>query len=291
MNVEIALDIRAQVGEGAIWDDRRACLWWVDIVGKTINAFDPATGANRAWRVSEMPGCLALTHGTALIVALEHRLARFDPETGNLETITVFEDDLPDNRANDGAVCRKGRFHFGTMSRTRRDQADGRLWQFDGAHRARMLQGGIHVTNGLAFSPENRTAYVSDSYPDAQGIRAYDYDPDTGDWTNGRLFFDTHTTAGRPDGACIDADGCYWMAGVGGGELLRLTPDGAIDRRIAMPVPRPSRPCFGGARLDTLYVTSIGLQGDLSLPEGAVFALRPGVTGLPEPRVDGGTQR
>jgi sugar lactone lactonase YvrE len=92
-----------------------------------------------------------------------------------------------------------------------------------------------------------------------RAIWACDYDPDSGEPGPRRLFFDTRAVAGRPDGGTVDADGCYWMAGVSGWQLVRLTPAGAIDRIVDLPVERPSKPMFGGPRLDILYVTTIGV--------------------------------
>jgi sugar lactone lactonase YvrE len=95
---------------------------------------------------------------------------------------------------------------------------------------------------------------------------------------------------GRPDGGTVDADGCYWMAGVGGWQLLRLTPKGAIDRLVDLPVERPSKPMFGGSKLDTLYVTSIGTgltpgTETRQLQAGGLFAVTHlGVTGIPQTR-------
>ena len=106
----------------------------------------------------------------------------------------------------------------------------------------------------------------------------HDYDTGDGVFGPARPFFDMTPLAGRPDGAALDADGCYWSAGVGGGELYRITPDGRLDMTVPMPVGRPTRPAFGGADLSTLFVTSIGGDGDL---DGALLALRiPGIQGV-----------
>ena len=152
------------------------------------------------------------------------------------------------------------------------------------------VMSGFHIINGLAFSPDGKTAYVSDSFPLVRTIWAYDYDLDDGVWSNKRVFFDTHSRAGRPDGAAIDADGCYWMAGISGWELVRITPEGEVDMTIEFPVEKPTRIAFGGSNMDTLFVTSLG--GDISPKThqpyaGGLFALKvPGVTGIELPRMN-----
>ena len=151
----------------------------------------------------------------------------------------------------------------------------------------------VYTTNGLAFSPDGRTMYLSDSNPSVQTIWACDYDPDTGEPSNRRVFFDARAVAGRPDGGTVDADGCYWMAGVSGWQLVRLTPRGEIDRIVEMPVERPTKPMFGGTNLDTLYVTTIGSKltpgTETKQPQaGGLFAVRGlGITGVPQVRFAG----
>ena len=144
---------------------------------------------------------------------------------------------------------------------------------------------GFIVPNGLAFSPDGQTLYLSDSHPDVQKIWAYDYDTDTGTPHNRRLFVDMGEHPGRPDGAAVDADGCYWICGNDAGLIHRFTPEGKLDRSLTVPVKKPAMCAFGGADLGTLFVTSIRPAGDISDQPlaGGVFALRPGVKGLPEP--------
>jgi sugar lactone lactonase YvrE len=148
------------------------------------------------------------------------------------------------------------------------------------------MAGGLHVANGLAFSPDGRTLYHSDSFAAVRTIWAWDFDADRGTIANRRVFVDTHGMPGRPDGGAVDADGCYWTAANDGWELVRFTPAGKVDRRIALPVAKPSMLAFGGERLDVIYVTSIRPRNtDLSdQPQaGSLFAVEAGIQGLPEP--------
>jgi sugar lactone lactonase YvrE len=127
--------------------------------------------------------------------------------------------------------------------------------------------------------------YLSDSHPNVQQIWAFDYDIDNGTPSNRRLFVDMHHFLGRPDGAAVDAEGCYWICANDVGLIHRFTPDGRLDRSLAVPVKKPTMCAFGGSRLDTLFVTSIRPADDHDEQSlaGGVFALNPGVQGLPEP--------
>ena len=136
---------------------------------------------------------------------------------------------------------------------------------------------------------DGRTLYLSDSHPSRQLIWAFDYDPDTGTPSNRRLFVDMNAHPGLPDGAAVDVDGCYWICGNDAGLIHRFTPDGRLDRSLSVPVKKPAMCAFGGRNLDTLFVTSIRPSGDLSDQPlaGGLFALDPGVQGLPEPAFAG----
>jgi len=163
--------------------------------------------------------------------------------------------------------------------------AAGRLYSHTAGEGARLLLDDLIVPNGLALSPDGRTLYLSDSHPSRQVIWAFDYDPDSGTPSSRRLFVDMNAHPGRPDGAAVDVDGCYWICGNDAGLIHRFTPDGRLDRSLAVPVKKPAMCAFGGRHLDVLFVTSIRPDGDLTDQPlaGGLFALDPGVQGLAEP--------
>jgi len=166
----------------------------------------------------------------------------------------------------------------------------GALYRHDGEGQLHLQQDGMIVPNGLAFSPDGTRMYLSDSHPNVQKIWVFDYDIDTGTPYNKRLFVDMRAFPGRPDGAAIDQDGCYWICGNDAGQIHRFTPDGRLDRSLNVPVKKPAMCAFGGANLDTLFVTSIRPAGvDLSDQPlaGGVFAFELGVKGLEEPAYRG----
>jgi len=194
-------------------------------------------------------------------------------------------------RFNDGRCDRQGRFWAGTMLLDMQQGAHvGALYRHDGEGHLHLQQDGMIVPNGLAFSPDGKRMYLSDSHPNVQKVWAFDYDTDSGTPHNKRLFVDMRGYPGRPDGAAIDQDGCYWICGNDAGQVHRFTPDGRLDRSLSVPVKKPAMCAFGGANLDTLYVTSIrpaGIDlGDQPLA-GGVFALNPGTKGLEEPAYRG----
>lgn len=278
--VECVIDAHAEVGESAIWDEAEAALFWADINGGKLFRYDPSSGENRDYDMGEKVGALAIRRSGEAIIGTESGIYSYDFASGAKVRIADPEAELPDNRFNDSVTDRDGRFWLGSMDMAKPQRPQAAFYRVDPDMTVTRMFDGIYTTNGLAFSPDGTTLYFSDSFPDVRTIWAADYDRDTGTPSNRRVFFDTRAVAGRPDGATVDTDGCYWMAGVGGWQLVRLTPEGKVDLVIDMPVERPSKPAFGGADLKTLFVTSIGVDvtpGSDQPHAGGLFA----VTGLP----------
>jgi sugar lactone lactonase YvrE len=278
---------RCTVGECPLWVVAEQAWYWVDIVEHTIWRWDPATGAIAQWRTSEMVACLASGQDGVLVAGMESGLFALAPgadEAVAQRCLARPEGLAPGMRFNDGRCDRQGRFWSGTMVMDMAlGRADGKLYRYDGAGLAGPFVSGLMVQNGLAFAPDGRTMYLSDSHPLIQKVWSFDYDPELGVPSRQRLFIDMQQHPGRPDGAAVDADGCYWICGNDAGCILRFTPDGRLDRKVALPMAKPSMCSFGGPALDTMLVTSISAGQPPADPwAGATIAFRPGVKGLPE---------
>jgi sugar lactone lactonase YvrE len=281
--------LRCTVGESPAWSAPENAWYWVDIPAKRIWRLDASSGALRSWSTPEMVACIAPKRDGGLIAGMEtgiFSLALGDDGTVEAQRLAAppAEELGPEMRFNDGRCDRQGRFWAGTMFRDMSAaRPDGRLYRYDARGLSTALVSELVTQNGVAFSPDGRTMYLSDSHPARRRVWAFDYDNDTGVPHNRRLFVDMADYAGRPDGATVDSDGCYWVAGNDGGCLLRFTPQGRLDREIALPLAKPSMCCFGGAGLESMLVTSIdpggGAGGQLA---GAVLLLRPGVSGVPD---------
>lgn len=283
-----------------MWDDRQQVLWWIDIDDRRIHRTDPSTGTDEVCVLAGRPGAIALTDADDRLVAgVEHDLVDVDWPSGIITSrVEVEAADRP-TRLNDGRCDERGRFWIGSMQ----DPVDsgtfaGGFYRVDPEHRSRpdvhvAESDGVGITNGLAFSPDGRRMYWADT-PKAT-VWVYDLDLDAGTRSNRREFarFDGSGAPGLPDGACVDADGCYWVACVTGGAVARFAPDGRLDRVIEVPMRMPTMPAFGGTGLDTLFVTSIGGDGGVAsaAPDdpmaGALVAIDVGVSGLGEPRFGG----
>lgn len=289
-NAELVVDARNAVGESPVWHEGEQALYWVDIPARALCRWQAATDAVTTWLAPEMLGCIARgARAGQWLAALESGVFELQAMAdGQLQSrsLASVQHAQPGMRFNDGRCDRQGRFWAGTMVMDMGLAAPaGALYRYDAAGLAQVLPGFI-TPNGQGFSPDGRTMYVSDSHPAVQTIWAFDYDTASGTPTRRRVFVDMKAHPGRPDGAAVDEDGCYWICANDAGLVHRFTPDGRLDRSLAVPVKKPAMCAFGGAGLDTLYVTSIRPGGvDLSDQPlaGGLFALRPGVRGLPEP--------
>lgn len=272
------------LGESALWSVEDEALYWVDIRLPAIRRWSYASGTTTTWQMPDLVGSIALMRGRRLLVALRDRLEIFHLNDGTLEMLSVLDVPHADIRCNDGRCDRQGRFWFGTMNNVTRGP-EGSLYRFDRQSGCKKFFSGIRIPNSLAWSPDGRTMYFADSLTYA--IYRYPFDAESGTFGERQLFAQT-TAPAIPDGSCVDCDGYLWNAEHGGWRLTRYAPDGRIDRTVELPVEHPTSCAFGGPELDVLYVTTATQRmSDEQLRQqplaGAVLALRPGVTGLPEP--------
>jgi sugar lactone lactonase YvrE len=171
-----------------------------------------------------------------------------------------------------------------------RDAATGGLYCLDADHALAPMISGITISNGLAWSPDSRTMYHADTA--TRTINAWAFDPATGDISDQRVFARFLGETERPDGGAVDREGCYWSALYRGGKLVRLSPRGDLLAEFPLPAMCPTMCAFGGADLQTVYVTSARQHREpeelARLPQsGGIFTMRVDVPGLPEPTFAG----
>ncbi len=288
MNVEVAVEAGAKLGECPVWSEAEQVLYWADIDSRIIHRFDPGLGRDQSRSLTVRPGSLALTNEPGrLLVAAEHQVGFLEWDGETFAPWLDLEEANTGNRMNDGRTDAAGRFWVGSMyERPSEGRRAGALHRLDPDGGISVWRTHVGVSNALAFSPDGSTMYWADTMENT--VWEHDYDQAGGTMGPSRVFVDFDDVPGKPDGACVDADGCVWVACVFGSALARFTPEGELDRLIELPVDAPTMPAFGGVDLATLFVTSIGSAESASTPSrsrlaGSLLALDPGVTGLPEP--------
>jgi len=279
--IEVLHDAADLVGESPLWDSERNVLWWVDIACRAVRRRDFASGVVSSLETPFIPGALALDEDRHVNIAGGMGLYRIT-ECGSFETIGEAPGSSSSMRMNDGAVDHAGRFWVGTVPLTPQPVPVGALYRF-GSDGVLEAVDGLRTQNGTAISPDGATFYVADSHPDLRVIWAYDFDVEAGVLENRRVFH--QVSRGRPDGAAVDADGCYWFAAIDAGLIIRLDPLGREMEAIPLPVSRPTNLAFYGTDLSALAVTtmSVGTQGEKLA--GCLLTLPSGVRGWPQPRL------
>jgi sugar lactone lactonase YvrE len=289
--VECVLEARCSLGEGPAWNAADSALYFVDVPGKRIHRWRPASGEHLTFGTPELVTAAIPRRSGGLLAVLGSRLAFFDRETGDFTPFVAPEAQLPQNRSNDAKCDSGGRLWYGTMqnnfapdmSEAPITGSTGWLYRIDAGGAAERMDGPFGISNTFAWSPDDKTMYFGDTLENV--IYAYDFDAHAGTIANRRIFARVEGM-GFGDGSAIDADGFLWNARWDGGSVIRFAPDGTVDRVVKMSCRRVTSCAFGGVDLSTLYVTSVryGLTEAELADEplaGAIFAIDPGVKGVP----------
>ena len=288
-DVRCAIPASAFLGEGPHWSAADDRLYFVDILAPAIYTGDTVRGTYKTLPVPELIGFLIPREQGGFVAGMHGDIRSLDLATGEMSVLARPEVDRPGNRFNDGKCDRKGRLWAGTLAiDTSADQ--GHLWRINPDGRVQEMERGMHVSNGLGWSPDDRTFYFTDTA--RRTIYAYDFDLESGTIANRREFVTVPEAEGKPDGLTVDAEGFVWCAHWDGWCVTRYDPEGKVERVVNLPVPRPTSCVFGGPNMQTLFVTSARIRlsaaqlADAPL-SGSVFAVDTGIKGLPDPMFAG----
>lgn len=280
--MEVAIHAGALLGEGPRWDAVTGRLLWVDIEAGVLHVFDPERGDDRAIPLGNRVGAAAPTESGGVLVALADRLGVVD--LGDESVRTLVEIPHGDGvRLNDGACDAAGRFWVGSMAL---DYAPGRgaLYRYSREGGLDRVLQDVTLSNGLGWSPDGGTMYYIDSM--AYRVDRFEFDLTTGEISGRRPFIVIERGAGIPDGLAVDDEGGIWVALWGGACIRRYSPDGELERVVAVPADNVTACCFGGEDGRSLYVTtaSVELPAERRSSQplaGSVFVTDAGVSGPP----------
>jgi sugar lactone lactonase YvrE len=284
------LDVKASLGECALWSVDDQALWWVDINAPSLNRFDPKTATNTSIAMPDAIGCFAFRpRDGGFVLAMRSGIWFADRHGRPTRRIVAPPFEPAHHRFNDGKCDRQGRFYAGTMNE-QRDAPSGALVRLDADLSFTRVLDSMTISNGLAWSPDGRTMYHADT--PTRAINAFDYDTTTGTPRHPRVFARFSAEGDRPDGCTVDSEGCYWSAFYRGGKVVRIAPDGRLLAEYPVPAMCPTMCALGGPDLRTLFVTSARQQrSDEELAElpqsGGIFAMRVDVPGVAEPSFAG----
>ncbi len=281
--VELVIDSKSDLGEGAIWNYKTGELIWINITGKILNFYNPKTGNNKELFTGQMIGTVVPCDNDQVLIALKNGIYTLDPLTGTKKLIVDPEVELPDNRFNDGKCDPAGRFWAGTMS-TINHQNAGSLYRLDRDSSVYKMIENVSISNGIVWSLDSDKMYYIDT--PTQKVMVYDFNIENGDISNPNIAIEVSSDLGAPDGMTIDEKGNLWIALWGGSAVGCWNPEtGELLRTVEVPVKNVTSCAFGGDNLETLYITTARTStSDEELEKypyaGGVFKTNPGVKGI-----------
>ncbi len=288
IEAELAIDVRARLGEGPLWDDRAGALRWVDIHGRRVHAHRPEDGWHEVVDLPQEVGAIALRDAGGLVLALEDGIWLLDDGAREPRRFAPIEAHDRGTRANDGRVDALGRFWIGTMGHDA-EPGRGALYRVDPGGRVATQLADVTISNGLDWSPDGDVLYYVDT--PTQRVDRLCHDPSSGALSDRRPFVTIDPADGSPDGLTVDAEGGVWVALWGGGAVRRYSPAASLELVVRVPVPQVTSCAFGGDGLDELWITTawdgLSEKERARAPHGAVFLCRPGVAGRRQHRFGG----
>ncbi|PGH40674.1 MAG: hypothetical protein CRN43_01565 [Candidatus Nephrothrix sp. EaCA] len=252
--MESVFDVRCQHGESPVWDAGGGCLYWVDLLKGFLHKGNIQTGEVKSYDAGCSVGVLAVRQSGGLIMATGKGIGFWSETESKLQILHPLQN-ADRTRFNDGAVDAQGRFFAGTMAH-RGDSPLGVLYRVDKNLCLRKMEESLLIPNGMGWSEDNQTFYLTDT--NKHVIYSYDYDMATGDISN-RIPFIEFGKDEFPDGMCMDRQGSFWVAMWGGGKINKFGKNGQKQEEFILPVKYPTSCCFGGSEMKTLFIATSSL--------------------------------
>ncbi|HEY4654146.1 MAG TPA: SMP-30/gluconolactonase/LRE family protein [Cyclobacteriaceae bacterium] len=284
LKAQLVIGKKADLGEGAIWNQRTSELWWVDIEQGIFYTYNPETGVEQSFAMDQRIGTVVPSKNGNAIVALQDGIYEYNLVTRTKALIVSPEDPARGNRFNDGKCDSLGRLWAGTLNLEDKEGVAA-LYRIESSGKASRMLSNVSCSNGICWSHDNKTMYYIDT-PTGM-VQAFDFDLSEGTISNGRIAIRIPREMGLPDGMTIDARGMLWIALWNGSCVTQWEPgSGRLLSRISVPAFNVTSCAFGGKDLDTLYITSASVDTPPGEKEkfplaGSLFKAVPGVSGVP----------
>ena len=275
---ELMADYRCETGEGPLWHPMERQVYWSDIPRGRIFRLNPFSRRHEQIYEGRIVGGYTIQSDGSLLLFMDRGSVAVWRD-GKLEYLVNEMEGETDNRFNDVAADPAGRVFCGTMPT---DTRSATLYRMDTDGSITTVLEGVGLSNGIGFSPDQKQMYYTDSL--ARKIYIFDYDIDSGDVTNQRVFVETPDDGSIPDGMTVDAEGYVWGARWDGSSLYRYNPDGEQVVQIQFPAKKISSVIFGGVDLTDMYVTTAGggNKAEEGPGAGGLFRVNVGIQGKPE---------
>ena len=279
---ELALDAKAKLGEGALWQPDQQRLYWIDIKSKELHFYDPITGNDEKYLLPNEPGTVVPLKNGNCMLAFCNGIFEWNKTTEKLTFFAENPEQAIGSRYNDGKCDPSGRLWVGTYADEKKQCA---LYRVNGDGSVKKMVEDVVCSNGIVWSLDKTKIYYIDT--PTREVQQFDYNDSTGEISNRKIIIRFPEGVGNPDGSTLDAEGMLWIAHWGGACVSRWNPEtGELIGRVEVPARDVTSVAFGGAGLDTLYITTVSSWVDEETltrypHSGGLFAVMPGVKGIP----------
>ncbi|MBA4166764.1 MAG: SMP-30/gluconolactonase/LRE family protein [Chitinophagaceae bacterium] len=278
------------VGEGPVWEPFTRKLYWTDSGGTCMYQYDPKTGKSVVFPAGNHVACCTLHANGGLMLGGRNGFYRLSFK-GEIQLAEPRSNEPVPTLVNDIIADPLGRVFGGQECFTEQQIYEpGVLYRIDTNGSISIVEEGLHISNGMGFSPDLRTFYLVDTIP--RKVYAYDYNISTGNISNRRILISLTQDDGLPDGMTVDSEGFLWIAKWFDSSISRFDPDGKLERTLALPVAQPTSLCFGGADFNEIFITTASLNWvtpaapglhNYSTPRGGgLYRIRQDIIGKPE---------
>lgn len=280
---ELCLKINSRLGEGTIWNHLTNELYWIDILGRKLNIFNPQTNSNRSIQMPSIIGTVVPVGNENAIVGLHDGVYIIEMNLGQITPHSSLDLTNPKLRLNDGKCDVMGRLWVGSMH-MKEVEGMGKLYRVDHLGNYKIMLESVTISNGIVWSLDNTVLYYIDT-PTLK-IQAFDFDTSTGEIDNKRVIIEIPHELGFPDGMTIDSEGQLWVALWRGGAIARFNPkNGKLTQKINVPALNVTSCAFGGENMDILFISTANVDMTAAdhrkYPDaGSIFMAKPGAKGV-----------
>ena len=288
LQAELLYEIKADLGEGALWNVEDQQFYWVDIEKMELHIYNPSTQKDTSFSMPSRPGTVVNYKEDEVVLALQDGAYIFNTATGELQPFALIQE--VGTRFNDGKCDPSGRFWVGTMEWNGASPI-GNLYMINEDGTYEIAVDSITISNGIVWNKAKNKMYYIDT--PTQEIASFDYDNETGRVSNRKAIVQIDQSMGSPDGMAIDENDNLWVGLWNGDAVVCYDPEtGELIKRVEVPAHNVTACAFGGPNLDILYITTSSLDMTKEEKEayplaGSLFTVDPGVKGTVSPHFGG----
>ena len=269
------------LGEGTLWVKEHNSIYFVDIKKKKIHILNVKNKKKKVIKVNKQIGFIAHIKKNIFILGLEREIRIVNLKSKKVIKSIVIEEDLSNNRINDGKTDPKGRLWFGTMDNPERSNKNGSLYCLDKDLIIHKVDTGYFITNGPAFLNENNFYHTDSRRRIIYKLKINKYLK----IIKKEVFIKLNSKNGSPDGMTLDRNKNLWVATYGGAKLLVFNKNGKLKHTVKFPAKNITNCTFGGKNNTEIFVTTAKKSMNKSELQrysfsGSLFSVKSNIKGL-----------